>query len=312
MYNEIKDKIREKLTLEAKDESKILELLECSVGRLYLKSAKEGRNWEAELRPEELSDTTNWLKAAVVTGVSWLKDLDVKARPKRLMAIQGFSELLHEINKDLGNSILRSAKKLPIVSIALASALTVNSALAAGLNKEINVPELSSWKLRGVSLEAFKDEDDVNQQFAIGQLYLHGEGVVKNEAEAARWYGFAAKQGHTDAQYKLGKMYYDGIGVDQDTDAAVYWTMLSAKGGNPYAQNGLGEMYYYGEGVPENSVTANMWMELALVNGFDRGEDFKEYIVRRMSSDDVDLSEILAEICLESEYKDCGLLPLGR
>ena len=44
-------------------------------------------------------------------------------------------------------------------------------------------------------------------------MYDIGEGVAENNAEAVRWYLFAAEQGDEDAQLVLGQMYYDAEGV---------------------------------------------------------------------------------------------------
>ncbi len=47
-------------------------------------------------------------------------------------------------------------------------------------------------------------------------LYANGEGVLKDEAEAVRWFRLAAEQGDALAQSNLGAMYANGRGVLKD------------------------------------------------------------------------------------------------
>ena len=48
-------------------------------------------------------------------------------------------------------------------------------------------------------------------------MYVNGRGVLKDEAEAVRWYRLAAEQGHAGAQYNLGLMHAKGEGVLKDS-----------------------------------------------------------------------------------------------
>ena len=57
------------------------------------------------------------------------------------------------------------------------------------------------------------DQGDANAQFNLGFMYANGEGVPKDDAEAARWYRMAANQGDAAAQYSLGVSYANGEGV---------------------------------------------------------------------------------------------------
>ena len=59
-------------------------------------------------------------------------------------------------------------------------------------------------------------------------MYLDGDGVPQNDAEAVRWYRLAADQGHADAQYNLGVRYANGRGVPQDDVQAHMWYNLAA------------------------------------------------------------------------------------
>jgi TPR repeat protein len=68
-------------------------------------------------------------------------------------------------------------------------------------------------------------------------MYNNGEGVVKDDKQAAAWYRKAAEQGHIDAQYNLGLMYSTGEGVAQDYKLAYVWSAVAAANGDALAAN---------------------------------------------------------------------------
>ncbi len=63
-------------------------------------------------------------------------------------------------------------------------------------------------------------------------MYHNGEGVVKDAAEAAKWFRLAADQGEALAQVNLGIMYANGEGVPRDDVAAYAWLNIAAASGN--------------------------------------------------------------------------------
>ena len=81
-------------------------------------------------------------------------------------------------------------------------------------------------------------------------MYAFGEGVLKDDAEAIRWYRLAAEQDHSSAQYNLGVHYANGKGVLKDDVEAVRWYSLAAAQGDASAQFGLGLSYRQGRGCP--------------------------------------------------------------
>ncbi len=69
-------------------------------------------------------------------------------------------------------------------------------------------------------------------QDKLGEMYANGQGVPKDDTEAARWYRKAADQGHESAQYKLGEMYASGQGVPKDDTEAYHWFNSAAHNGH--------------------------------------------------------------------------------
>lgn len=60
-------------------------------------------------------------------------------------------------------------------------------------------------------------------QFNIGVLFEKGQGVARDNAEAASWYMKAAEQEDVEAQYNVALLYERGAGFPRDLDKARYW-----------------------------------------------------------------------------------------
>jgi TPR repeat protein len=67
------------------------------------------------------------------------------------------------------------------------------------------------------------DQGDADAQYNLGQMYLKGEGVLKDAKQAVHWYRKAADQGDADAQYNLALKYAKGEGVLKNLTQAKYW-----------------------------------------------------------------------------------------
>ena len=76
-------------------------------------------------------------------------------------------------------------------------------------------------------------------------MYVDGEGVPEDAAEAVRWLRMAAEQGNALAQSRLGFMYANGHGVPADDAEGVRWMRLAAEQGDVEAQITLGNRYRF-------------------------------------------------------------------
>jgi TPR repeat protein len=133
-------------------------------------------------------------------------------------------------------------------------------------------------------------------QAALGQAYLNGAGVVRNQQKAFNWYwksavqdngtgqaglGYiysirskrvhakpwlmaAAKQGVARAQAHLALTFEWTLGVPPNYPKAVMWAMRSAQQGNVLGLRVLARFYAKGIGVPKDMATARHYFELAL------------------------------------------------
>jgi len=86
----------------------------------------------------------------------------------------------------------------------------------------------------------------------LGLKYLAGNGVVADDAEAARWLMSAAYKGEPTAQYWLGTLYARGRGVPADASQANHWYEAAAKQGDPRAMHNLTLAHLQGPGTDKN------------------------------------------------------------
>ena len=61
----------------------------------------------------------------------------------------------------------------------------------------------------------------------IGDMYLDGNGVEQDDAQAAHWYRMGALENDEDAQEKLSMLYREGRGVEQNLELADQWYAIS-------------------------------------------------------------------------------------
>ena len=78
-------------------------------------------------------------------------------------------------------------------------------------------------------LTRLAENEHVNAQLKLADLYENGFGVNKDCAKAFYWYLKAAEQNSAAAQYKVGKAFEGGIGVDRNIYNAEIWYSKAAK-----------------------------------------------------------------------------------
>ena len=93
---------------------------------------------------------------------------------------------------------------------------------------------------------------DVNAQLQLGVIYLTGDGVAKDNAEAMTWFRKAADQNNPIAERYVAEMYFKGRGVDVDNMEAAKWLRMSADQDDAQSEYNLAVLYTQGQGVPRN------------------------------------------------------------
>jgi tetratricopeptide (TPR) repeat protein len=105
--------------------------------------------------------------------------------------------------------------------------------------------------------------NDARLIFQLGRAF----NAAKNYQAALEQYRKAADQGFAPAQTNLGNMYLNGLGVPKDDAQAVAWLRKAADQGVAQAQRVLGVKYELGEGVSRDLSQAVSWYRKAAEQG---------------------------------------------
>lgn len=103
--------------------------------------------------------------------------------------------------------------------------------------------------------------------FSLGALFEFGEGVEKNEKQAAEFYHRAIELGSLAAQVQLARLYREGLGVEKDLALSVELLRAPSEQGNMNAQFQLGWAYGQGLGVEKDRGRAAALYRLAADQG---------------------------------------------
>jgi TPR repeat protein len=117
------------------------------------------------------------------------------------------------------------------------------------------------------------DAGDTASQIKLGDMYsLGSDGVVRNLAEAVKWYKKAADSGNSDAQTKMGMMLEGGFGTPKDPKQAMEYLDKAAQQGNTAAQMRLASAYEMGRNVDKNAKKAIEYYEKAANAGVAKAQ----------------------------------------
>ena len=84
-------------------------------------------------------------------------------------------------------------------------------------------------------LKPLAEQDNAKAQFRLGDMYLDGRGVERNDQEGVRLVRKAASMGDCDAQLRLGEMYFRGQSVPQNNFQAYVWYSAAVRSGKTAA-----------------------------------------------------------------------------
>ncbi len=110
-------------------------------------------------------------------------------------------------------------------------------------------------------LTPLAEQGNADAQLLLGEMYMKGQGVLKDPGQAMKWFRASGEQSNANAQFFLGAMY---LLPGKDIIEGMKWLRLSAEQGQQDAQLLLGKTYLQGaKGVPRDPVQAEMWLRLA-------------------------------------------------
>ena len=125
-----------------------------------------------------------------------------------------------------------------IRTILTAFLLLVSIPASAGFKEGVDAFKRADYAAALREFEPLAIAGDASAQTNLGLLYSKGIGVPQNDAEAVKWYRYAAEQGHAVAQNNLGALYINGLGGPKDPILGLAWLLLSAEGGYQAAVEG--------------------------------------------------------------------------
>ena len=126
--------------------------------------------------------------------------------------------------------------------------------------------ELTENQQVGQICEAAK-QGSASAQTDLGVMYFNGDGLPKDDVEAAKWFRKASERGYPAGQVMLRVMCSNSEEVPKDTREAVKWFRKAAEQGHTEAQYSLGILYDQGVGVPEDDREAVKWYRKAAEQG---------------------------------------------
>ncbi len=132
--------------------------------------------------------------------------------------------------------------------------------------------QASSRKKAIADLREIAYAGNVAAQVQLGVIYLTGDGVPKDDAEAVKWLRKAADQDNQVAERYLAEMYFKGRGVPADPAEAAKWLRSAAEQGDAQSEYNLAVLYTEGQGVPRNVKFAAEWMRKAAEQNLAAGQ----------------------------------------
>ena len=174
------------------------------------------------------------------------------------------------------------------VALALALVLGPGLAIAGDLEAGLKFYKEGNYADAARLLALSGKQGSAQAQALLGWMYLHGEGVAQDPAQAASWLRKAALQGNAGAQFNLGQLYTNGTGVTRDFKQALEWFEKAGAQGDPRAQYNAGVIYVNAQGVGQNYVEAYKWFSLAQARGNEPATKAKAFVEAKMSRKDLD------------------------
>jgi TPR repeat protein len=199
--------------------------------------------------------------------------------------------------------------KMKKLLLTLLTVLVLNLAWAGPEDDKIAARTIAALESQQALLRSLIRQEalkgNARSQYGLGRIYYKGQGVVKDYAEAVKWYELAAQQGYAPAQSNLGALYANGQGVEQDYAEAVKWYRLAAQQGDVSGQSNLGAMYAEGKGVAQDYVKAYGWFNLGAVKGDAHSIKNHDVIAKKMTTQQIAEAQKLARDCQSRQFKGC-------
>jgi TPR repeat protein len=130
------------------------------------------------------------------------------------------------------------------------------------------------------------DKNNASAQYWLAHMTELGLGMPRDPAKAVELYKKAAGQGLDAAELRLGEIYLDGDLVTPDFAEAKIYLEKSAYQGDAHAAMLLGQMYRIGLGVTAQPTEAYAWSEVGALEGNALAKRERDAALRKLSAAD--------------------------
>ena len=245
-----------------------------------LKDLVDGANAEAQAKAAEeekakLLRSIDFTKKYLVlrgTGIWFRNDLnasqirsaiDNEIEPAAKMGIASAEMVMYIIYIDGVTGLTSEDMAMPYLKSAAEKGLAMAQGWYGVEVARTDTAEAYSWYMKGAN------QGDVISMWWLGNSYLNGSGVERDEVEAVKWFRKAAEKGYHRGQNSLAVRLERGEGVKKDITEAFKWYKKAAEQGFDRAQGNLGYCYEFGEGTTQNLEEAVKWYKKAAEQGYD-------------------------------------------
>jgi len=142
-------------------------------------------------------------------------------------------------------------------------------------------------------------------QISLGTLYLHGQIVPQDDAQAFYWYNQAIEQGarNTDLLLVYGNMLVSARGVKPSPIQGLSWVKQAAELGDPRAMTQLAYYFHSDDSLlkqvmPQNVSEAYMWLLVAKRLTAKQSPLYQEILAKE---------EVLEALLTSDQIKQIGL-----
>ncbi len=127
----------------------------------------------------------------------------------------------------------------------------------------------------------------------------------KDYVTALAKYRKSAEKGNANAMNRIGFLFHTGDGVVKSNEEAIRWFKLAAAKGQINSMFHLGYLYSEGMGVPQNYEISHMWFNLSVANGDESAVGNRNYVEKKMSRESIANAQRMAIQCKEKGYQNC-------
>ena len=126
---------------------------------------------------------------------------------------------------------------------------------------------LLSDNVKAETIEALTikaQQDDIDAQFELSQIYAFGIETEENPEEAMRWLQEAAENQHIQAQYQLATNHKQGKNAPIDLKLAYYWYLSASLQGDSLSKIKLGDLFASPQATSLTTTDlAEIWYQVA-------------------------------------------------